>query len=253
MKIRNTGYAGPYAAVAPAAPGEVRAGAVKDGRRASDSTTTAGAAAAGQPVDEASVMGLTEAELTPKVRSALTELMAEVHSLRAELEQAKKRVEHLERLADQDGLIPVLNRRAFVRELSRIMAFNERYGAASAVIYFDVNGLKAINDTHGHAAGDAALSHVGQVLSAHVRGSDVVGRLGGDEFGVILVQAPPHEVHAKATQLAQAIMARPVQWEGYSLAVGASFGVHTLVPGQQAQDALDAADRAMYQNKRADT
>jgi diguanylate cyclase (GGDEF)-like protein len=246
MKIRNTGYTSPYAAVSPAAPGEV-----KESRRATDAK--AAAAASGQPVDQADIHGLTETELTPKVRAALTELMAEVHRLRTELEQAKRRVEHLEQLADQDGLIPVLNRRAFVRELSRIMAFNERYGAASAVIFFDVNGLKAINDTHGHAAGDAALTHVAQVLSAHVRGSDVVGRLGGDEFGVILVQSPPHEANAKAAMLAEAIKARPVPWEGYSLAVGASFGVHTLVAGQQAQEALDAADQAMYQNKRADS
>ena len=195
-------------------------------------------------------MGIPEAELTPKVRAAIGQLLEEVQRTRQELEQAKKRVDHLEQLADQDTLTPVLNRRAFVRELSRVMAFSERYGAASAVLYFDVNGLKAINDTHGHAAGDAALSHVAQVLMHQVRGSDIVGRLGGDEFGVILVQVDSQGAQAKATQLAQAIEAQPVAWNGDALTVGASFGVHSLTPGQQADEALDAADRAMYERKR---
>src|SRR3546814_11162996 len=68
-------------------------------------------------------------------------------------------------------------------------AFEERYGAAGAVLYFDVNGLKALNDTHGHAAGDAVLKRVCEILLRDTRASDVVGRLGGDEFGVILAQS----------------------------------------------------------------
>lgn len=245
MKIRNTGYATPYAPVAPAGPAE-------RSERAAPAAETSQSANL-HPIDRATILGVPEAELTPKVRAALGELMAEVQRLRLELDQARKRVDHLEQLADQDSLTPVLNRRAFVRELSRIMSFTERYGANSAVLYFDVNGLKAINDSYGHAAGDAALTHVAHVLLQHVRGSDVVGRLGGDEFGVILVQVPTDEAHGKAELLASAISAEPLTWEGVPLKVGASHGVHSLAPGQEAQDALDAADKAMYQKKRART
>jgi diguanylate cyclase (GGDEF)-like protein len=200
--------------------------------------------------DVATVMGIPESELTPKVRRALQELMAEVYSLRQELEEARRRVGYLEQLADQDTLAPVLNRRAFVRELSRMAAFEERYGAAGAVLYFDVNDLKGINDTHGHAAGDAVLKQVCEVLLRDTRASDVVGRLGGDEFGVILAQSGVEPATAKAVRLAEAIAAAEVVWEGDRLHVTVAYGVHTLSSGQQADDALEAADKAMYANKR---
>ena len=72
---------------------------------------------------------------------------------------------------------------AFLRSLARIIAYVGRYGAACSLLYFDVDGLKSINDTHGHAAGDAALVHIADLLRSSIRTSDVVGRLGGDEFG----------------------------------------------------------------------
>jgi len=200
--------------------------------------------------DVAMVMGIPEAELTPKVREALQQLMAEVYSLRQELEDARQRVGYLEQLADQDSLAPVLNRRAFVRELSRMAAFEERYGAAGAVLYFDVNGLKAINDSHGHGAGDAVLKRVCEVLLRDTRASDVVGRLGGDEFGVILAQSGLEPAAVKAAKLAEAIAGEAVIWEGVPLGVTIAYGTHTLSEGQQPDDALEAADRAMYANKR---
>src|SRR3546814_5559116 len=102
--------------------------------------------------------------------------MAEVYALRQELEEVRQRAGYLEQLADQDTLEPVLNRRAFIRALGRMAAFDERYGAAGAVLYFDVNGLKALNDTHGHAAGDAVLKRVCEILLRATRASDVAGR-----------------------------------------------------------------------------
>ena len=85
-------------------------------------------------------------------------------------------------LADEDSLLPVINRRAFVRELSRAMSFAQRYTQPSSLAFFDVNNMKTINDELGHAAGDAALMHVAEMLLEHVRHSDVVGRLGGDQW-----------------------------------------------------------------------
>ena len=242
MKVRNTSYANPYGGVAGST-------AAERSDKATDAPT-ADPSAPASPADVATVMGIPEAELTPKVREAIGQLMAEVQNLRQEIDRAQRRVDHLEQLADQDTLTPVLNRRAFVRELSRIMAFSERYGASSAVIYFDVNDLKVINDSHGHAAGDAALNHVARILIDHVRGSDIVGRLGGDEFGVILAQADSQEAASKSKSLSDAIQSEPLDWEGNALPVRASYGVHMLAAGQEAQEALDAADRAMYAQKR---
>ena len=113
-------------------------------------------------------------------------LMGEVDNLRKELQQTREKLEEVERTADQDQLLPLLNRRAFVRELTRYIAFTGRYGTPATLIYFDLDGFKQVNDTFGHAGGDAVLSHFAQTLQADPPNSDVVGRLGGDEFGVLL-------------------------------------------------------------------
>jgi GGDEF domain-containing protein len=145
----------------------------------------AAAANVRQIEDTTAIMGVPEAELTPKVRHALMQLFEEVAKLREELERSKTRLADPERLADEDSLVPISNRRAFVRELSRIIAYAQRYQMQSSVAYFDFNDMKATNDKFGHLAGDAALKHVASALVENIREPDVVRRLGGDEFGVI--------------------------------------------------------------------
>lgn len=200
--------------------------------------------------DTTSIMDIPEGELTPKVRAAIMNLMAEVESLRDELKQSRSRVERLEQLADQDSLTPIANRRAFVREMSRIMAFSERYGTASSVLYFDVDGLKAINDTHGHAAGDALLLFIANRLKENIRESDMVGRLGGDEFGVLLAQADNKGANEKAASLARAVANGEFVWQGVKLPLSLSYGAYSFMPGEDVSTALSNADKAMYDNKR---
>src|SRR5919197_911150 len=146
-------------------------------RRGEARTRAAETAAAPQSPATVALAGIPEAELTPRVREALLQLMGEVDQLRRQLDESRARIAFLERLADEDALMPIANRRAFIRELSRMMAFAERYDTPASVVYFDLNGLKQINDTWGHAAGDAALQHVSRTLVESVRNSDVVGRL----------------------------------------------------------------------------
>lgn len=198
----------------------------------------------------AAVAGIPATELTPQVCSTLARFMRDVHGLREDLERAQTRIHQLEQLADQDPLVPLINRRAFVRELSRVMALVERYGGRGAVLYFDVNGMKRINDRLGHTAGDAALRHVAETLAANVRTSDVVGRLGGDEFGVLLLHADCEAALAKAEDLAAAVRAKPLPIDGLRLPLGVAYGVHSFAGGEQADAALAAADRAMYDRKR---
>jgi diguanylate cyclase (GGDEF)-like protein len=199
--------------------------------------------------DVTSVIGLDESELSPAVRASLNILMQEVDRLRRELEGSRRRIEHLERLADEDTLVPLANRRAFVRELSRMVSFAERYGLTGSVLYFDVNNLKRLNDEHGHAAGDAALKKIAELLLANVRESDVVGRLGGDEFGVILAQADETAAREKAASLAALIAATPLEWEGKSIGLSVAYGLQPLAGAAGADDALNAADKAMYRHK----
>ncbi len=201
--------------------------------------------------DTTSIMGIPQAEFTPKVRDAIMTLMGEVDRLRRELDTAVSRLVDLERLADEDPLAPVANRRAFVRELSRVMSFSERYGAPAALLFFDANQFKQINDKYGHAAGDQALRYIAKVLVSNVRDSDIVGRLGGDEFGVILAQADEATAHEKAQLLVQTLEKSPLQWEGHSIPVSMAYGVYALQPGENAGDALAKVDKAMYANKSA--
>jgi len=200
--------------------------------------------------DAASVMGIPETELTPRVRAAITALMHEVASLRDELRQTKERIGHLEELADKDALVPAINRRAFVRELSRVMSYAERYGTTHSLVYFDLNGMKQVNDTFGHAAGDATLKHVAEILEQSTRESDIVGRLGGDEFGVILAQVDEKMATEKAASLAERIAAEGVEWQGRHLRMTVAHGIVPIISGQDADTALQAADRAMYANKK---
>lgn len=200
----------------------------------------------------AAFLGIPEVELTDNVKRGLEQLISEVDRLRRDGEAKDRRIQHLEQLADEDPLMPVLNRRAFVRELNRMMAYAERYRVPSSVLYFDVNGMKAINDRYGHAAGDAALSHIAGLLLDNVRSSDVVGRLGGDEFGVLLAQADEAAATLKGQQLATLIANTAFTSRGQTLTVGAAVGAFSFDGSGEATEILDRADRAMYERKRAE-
>jgi diguanylate cyclase (GGDEF)-like protein len=204
-----------------------------------------------QPVDSAAFLGLSESELTPQVQAALTTLLGEIDELRKEVGRLKARLAEAEGLADKDALTPLLNRRAFVRELDRVIAFIQRYGGPASLIYFDLHGFKAVNDRFGHAAGDRALITVAERLSAHVRESDIVGRLGGDEFGVILVHADIATAAAKADSLSTAIESEPAAVGEWLVPLKISHGVRKIIPGMNAEQMLAAADAAMYAKRRS--
>ncbi len=129
------------------------------------------------------------------------------------------------------------------------MSFAERYEVQAALIYVDLNDFKKINDEHGHAAGDAMLSHIATHLVKSVRASDIVGRLGGDEFGIILARANKDVAAAKARSLIASLDRRPLLWEGNQLRVSAAYGVYSFEHGQDPEEALAQADRAMYERK----
>ena len=173
-----------------------------------------------------------------------------IAALTAEVEALKAEVERLRLLADHDTLTPVLNRRAFVRELMRTIAYCRRYGATAAVLYLDLDGFKQVNDRFGHPAGDAALVRMAELLVAHVRESDVVARLGGDEFAVLLLQADAEAAAAKAQSLAEAIAAEDFSLDGRGVRLGGSFGVRAFDGHTDPEAWLAEADAAMFVRKR---
>ncbi len=204
------------------------------------------------PVDSVEILGISEAEMTPAVSAAVQGLLGEIDDLRTEVGRLKGRLAEVEDLADRDALTPLLNRRALLRELGRIRTFAQRYGSPASLVYFDLDDLKGVNDRLGHAAGDAALKAVAERLLAHVRESDIVGRMGGDEFAVIL-EAPTSSAEAALVGSALLeLLNKPLQLQDHSMHVGASLGI-AIFP----EDAADmeslciTADLRMYDNKRA--
>lgn len=175
--------------------------------------------------------------------------LPELERLRQENARLKERVAALEILADRDPLTTALNRRAFVRELNKVLGFCRRYRSTASVVFFDLDGFKAINDLFGHAAGDIALQTVVATLAANVRESDVVGRLGGDEFAVILAQADKIAAISKAENLKSLIEREPAGYDGRAIPLRISFGVREYEKGITAADLLSGADAAMYLNK----
>lgn len=200
--------------------------------------------------DSAAFLGLTEADMTPKVIEALQTLMTEIEDLRNEVSVLKLRLNEAQNLADMDALTPVLNRRAFLREMKRVAAFAQRYGSPASVVFFDLDGFKWVNDRFGHAAGDQALKAVAKRLLNNVRESDVVGRMGGDEFAVLLAQADLETALTKARALADAVMDAPVEFGEWSAPLHISYGVREIEPGVDPEVALAEADAAMFLRKR---
>jgi diguanylate cyclase (GGDEF)-like protein len=174
---------------------------------------------------------------------------ATIRKLRAELAAALKRIEELSASADTDFLLGIPNRRGFEHELSRAVAYIKRYRASGALIVLDVDRLKPINDAFGHAAGDKVLKAIVDVLTRQVRASDVVGRLGGDEFGLLLWNLTETDARAKAAALEADIDRLIFSFGGQSVAAGASAGVAVLGPNSEAGRALEEADSAMYVRK----
>jgi diguanylate cyclase (GGDEF)-like protein len=176
-------------------------------------------------------------------------LAAEVERLAGELKASQTRISELEARIDVDPLTETLNRRGFERELKRSLAYVKRYGVSAALVYLDLDGFKPVNDRHGHAAGDAVLKAVAASLIRKVRTSDIVARIGGDEFVVLLWNVTEDEAAAKAEALEAAVYATPVRWSASTLVVGASAGVAPIGPLDAPADLLGRADAAMYARK----
>ena len=201
--------------------------------------------------DDAPAPETPETAVSPAVEAAITELVAEIDLLRGELERNNARIHDLEKLADRDPLAPVSNRRAFLHELERFNDLAERYGTPSSVLYLDVNGMKEINDRFGHGAGDRVIVAVAEALLTNVRASDVVGRLGGDEFGVILAHMDEGLARQKAEALAAVFADLEVPRDGGTIPVSVAWGVFTFTGEDDIGTALDAADKQMYAQKRS--
>ena len=184
-------------------------------------------------------------------RDEVAGLRAEIAELRAQLERQTRLLQSAQAQADHDVLTPTLNRRAFLRETQRAMADCKRYGEEATLIYIDMDGFKGVNDAYGHAAGDAALIYVAETLNANVREGDSVGRMGGDEFAVLLRHADLKSARVKAMKLEAELSMGTFEHNGLYLKTGASFGVRAWAGQASAESWLAEADAAMFLVKKS--
>jgi diguanylate cyclase len=163
-----------------------------------------------------------------------------------ELNLAKAQVE---RLAQTDELTGLNNRRAFRAQVEEFLARTRRYQEPLSLVMLDVDHFKRINDTHSHAAGDAALRAVADVLKKSVRAIDVPGRWGGEEFALALPQTGLEEALKLAERVRLTLEAERVKTSSVVLALTASFGVASADSSSTVESLVAGADAAMYRAK----
>jgi diguanylate cyclase (GGDEF)-like protein len=173
------------------------------------------------------------------------------HLLQVVLTRAE-RGRRIRELVHRDGLTGVLNHATLMAELDHAIAFSSRHAEPLCFLMLDLDHFKRINDTHGHLTGDQVLMHVAGVFRKAIRSSDLLGRYGGEEFGIILRRCPPENGRAIAEKLRAALADAPLSLQnGFVVATRVSVGVATYAGESEitATDLTAAADRALYAAK----
>lgn len=154
--------------------------------------------------------------------------------------------------AGTDSLTGAMTRRAFKEEATRVLSLAARHQHTVACIALDVDHFKKVNDTYGHAAGDEVLQHVAATCREHLRGGDLLGRLGGEEFAILLPHINSEEAMVAAERLREALAGHAVSMPNGTLNVTASFGVTAMsIIAKDIETILAQADAAMYRAKEA--
>ncbi|MQY52010.1 diguanylate cyclase [Rhodocyclus gracilis] len=175
--------------------------------------------------------------------------MLELLAAEMRIADLEKELQEARAMACTDPLTRAVNRRGLENAFQRELARAERSGEALSVVVFDVDNFKRVNDEHGHSLGDRALQHLVSVLREAMRPTDVIGRIGGEEFALLLVGVQGEEAQAAMTRLQGTLAAQPVPEADFSLTVSA--GVATHVANESLEALLARADTAAYVAKRS--
>jgi diguanylate cyclase (GGDEF)-like protein len=180
------------------------------------------------------------------VAAALFALALALVRARRQLAQARDEALRNRRLADLDGLTGLHNRRYFHELLAREVARAQRYGRELALVVFDLDDFKSINDRIGHLGGDAVLAETAERARGVVRSADIACRVGGDEFAVLLPEASGHEAELLCGRLHRAVSSTPVAEAGI---VSVSAGIAELQADDDPNTFFERADQALYRAK----
>ncbi len=167
-----------------------------------------------------------------------------------DITERKRNDEQLRHLADHDALTGLYNRRAFEAHLEEQVLMANRYGTEGTMILIDIDGLKDVNDTLGHAQGDELIRNIGQILADRMRETDLVARIGGDEFAILLPNTPAETAKRVAAELLETIRSHGIVLGARQLRPSASAGLAGFNYGQTTPtDVMVAADLGLYEAK----
>lgn len=203
-----------------------------------------------------------EFALAPELKVDLVRRLSEIMSANEQLKenllaaQLKLRSQHeeLDRARAEsriDHLTELPNRRAFDERVRELQACQERLASEFALAIFDLDHFKTLNDEYGHAIGDAMLRTISKALSEIRRSTDFLGRIGGEEFALLIPRIGLRECHAAAERYRKAIESTKLRTGGQTLCVTASFGISLSRPGEEFDELMARADQALYAAKRS--
>lgn len=186
---------------------------------------------------------LSNAQLSPEQREAIKALEGELSEARAQLKHMESKLAALEEQVASEHTI--LTRPEFNREVARMLAFDERYGGVSSVLYFDFASLSGLATRYGQPLASEAIRIISQSLSRYVRRSDIVGRLAADEFGVLLVRCNNENAWKKGRELAALLMVALEAIDNKKLGLDISFGAYTFREDENVATGIKEAAQAI--------
>lgn len=188
--------------------------------------------------------------LRPAKRGTLESAQRALSEAEKVIRSQEERIRQLENIALTDELTALLNRRGFTLALQRELSFARRDPHACGVLVLaDLDGFKSINDVWGHVAGDDYLKSVAQALLTDVRSTDIVARIGGDEFAILFTRMDEDIAIDRMNLLEKSFNSRAMQWNDKSLPLRASFGLSAYTGSQVPEDLLKSADLRLYAHK----
>jgi diguanylate cyclase (GGDEF)-like protein len=198
-----------------------------------------------QVTDIATVLSMPENVMPAAIQDAFLQLVAEVERLREEVERVRLHERFLVDAADRHPLLPVLNRRAFMAGLGRVLEASARGDLPGTLAFLHVDGIEAIRRTHGLLAGDAALAFVAVAIQNELRQTDLLSYLDSSDFAIALVVADNDGASAKLDRIVAAIQAAPLLWNEHAVTIGISLGKVHFRNGVGGEQLLNEACQAM--------